>query len=438
MYLVYSIVLTIGFILLLPKFLVDAILKGKYAAGFCERLGFVPNFDSRGKPVVWIHCVSVGEANAARQLAQRIKRDFADHSIVISTTTRTGQQLARTAFGEIADLVFYFPFDWRFAVRRTLSRIKPSVVLLMETEIWMNFIRETHNNGTHLAIVNGRLSERSFKRFTYIKGFMRRVLANLDLAVMQEKADADRLIFLGTPANKVKVSGNLKFDHDLADSEMELTEQLRHRFAPSQATPLIIAASTHSPEEKWMIEAFKNLRGSFPENGPRLMIAPRHPERFAEVLALIEGSGLTWVKRSAPPSERDAAAEVILLDSIGELRSAYPLAEIVFVGGSLIPHGGQSIFEPASAGKAIVTGPHTANFDAAVKEFLNKEAMIHLPSIEESETVKVLTQTFSDLLDNTAKRDLLGRNALATMNNNRGAVVRTVEYLSPLFEAPSK
>ena len=438
MYLVYSIVFTLGFILLLPRFVVDALVKGKYAAGFGQRLGFVPRFDPQGKPVVWIHCVSVGEANAARPLAQRIKRDFPRHSLVISTTTRTGQQLARTAFADIADLVFYFPFDWRFSVRRTLSRIKPSVVLLMETEIWMNFIRETHRSGTPIAIVNGRLSQRSFKRFTYIKGWMRRVLAHIDLAVMQENADAKRIMALGMRASKVKVSGNLKFDHDLAADEIGLTDELRRRFLVRGDEPLIIAASTHAPEEKWILEAFKEVWKSTSNDLPRLMIAPRHPERFAEVAELIKATGFTWVKRSDPESERDAVAEVILLDSIGELRSAYPLAEIVFVGGSLIPHGGQSIFEPASAGKAIVTGPYTVNFDAAVREFLDRGALVQLSAKKEREMVPALTAAITDLLTNAAKRDELGKNALTAMNNNRGAVGRTLEYLSPLLSTSAK
>lgn len=430
MFFVYSIVYSLAFIVLLPRFLFDAIFNGKYAAGFKQRLGYLPSFDNRGKKIVWLHCVSVGETNAARPLAIKIKEDFPNRSLVISTTTRTGQELAKTAFADIADLVFYFPFDWKFTTRKALLHVKPSVVLLMETEIWPNFIRQAYHAGCRVAIVNGRLSERSFSRYSKVKQFMKRILGYLDLALMQENADATRLMSLGIRASKVKVTGNIKFDHELNDNETALTDELRYRFASDR--PIILAASTHSPEETWLLKALKNIRA---ENGSvRLMIAPRHPERFGEVADLIEEGGFTLVRRTDAASPDDKEAEVILLDSIGELRSAYPLAEIVFVGGSLIPHGGQSIFEPAAAGKAIVTGPHTANFDAAVKEFLDKDALIQLPLVADDQIVEKLIETLSDLLANTEERTTLGTCALAVMNNNRGAVGKTVEYLHGVLD----
>jgi len=434
MFLVYSIVYTIGFVVLLPRFLFDAVTKGKYAAGFKQRLGFIPKFDSKGKKVVWLHCVSVGEANAARPLAAKIKENFPDLSLVVTTTTRTGQELAKKVFAGIADLVFYFPFDWKYTVRRTLRHIKPSVILLMETEIWPNFIREAYHNGARLAIVNGRISERSFHRYEKIKKFVKRVLGYLDLALMQENADATRLMSLGARASKVRVTGNLKFDHDLDETETALMAELRKRFAIDDDEPLIIAASTHSPEETWLLEAFKDVWKSSDGNLRRLMIAPRHPERFDEVAEIITKTGFTWVRRSAAETSDDKSAEIILLDSIGELRAAYPLAQLVFVGGSLIPHGGQSVFEPASAGKAIITGPHTANFEAAVSEFLDKNAIIQIPRVDDKKIVSELANVLRDLLSNEKKRSALGSNALSVMAHNRGAVTKTLDYISPLFE----
>lgn len=434
MFFLYSILLTIGFVLLLPRFLFDAVFNGKYAAGFRQRLGFVPKFDAGGAKVIWLHCVSVGEANAARPLAIGIREAFPDARLIVSTTTRTGQQLARTIFADTADLVFYFPFDWKSTVRRSLRRLSPSVVLLMETEIWFNFIRESSRSGARVAIVNGRLSEKSFKRFNYIKSLMRRVLSYLDLAIMQENADAKRLMGLGLRASKVRVTGNLKFDHDLDERESSLTTEFRERFGITLEAPLIIAASTHRAEESWIVEAFKDVWKTSGDNLPRLMIAPRHPERFDEVAEIIKSTGFTWARRSESASPRDKSAEIILLDTIGELRAAYPLAEIVFVGGSLIPHGGQSVFEPAAAGRAIVTGPHTANFDAAVREFLSRDALIQLASAPDNEIVPRLAKVFTELLSDAGRRRFLGSNALAVMKNNRGAVVRTIDHLSPLFE----
>jgi 3-deoxy-D-manno-octulosonic-acid transferase len=434
MFFLYSVVLTLGFVVLLPRFIFDAILKGKYAAGFGQRLGSLPKFDPGGKHVIWLHCVSVGEVNAARGLAKALKTDFPDTKLVVSTTTRTGREVAEGVFATTADLIIYFPFDWRWTVRRALKRIRPSVVLLMETEIWFRFIREANRSGARIAIVNGRLSERSVGRYSYIRGFLKRILSYVDLALMQERADANRLITLGIRASKVRVTGNLKFDHDLTLEENSLTEYFRERFGISPDAPLVLAASTHAPEENILLDVFKHLWKEGTGKLPRLMIAPRHPERFEQVTQAVAASGFTWVRRSEIESSRDKTAEIILLNSIGELRSVYPLAEIVFVGGSIIPHGGQSVFEPAAAGKAIVTGPHTANFAAAVDELLRKDAIRQLSVTKETESVTALTATLRDLLADEHLRERLGSRALNVMESNRGAVAKTVEHVRHLLE----
>ncbi len=436
MFFLYGILLTIAFIVLLPRFLFDAVFNGKYAAGFFQRLGFVPKFDAAGKKVIWLHCVSVGETNAARPLAFGIKKEFPDARLIVSTTTRTGQELAKNIFAEVADLVFYFPFDWKSTVRRSLRRLHPSVILLMETEIWFNFIRETSMSGARIAIVNGRLSERSLRRFAYIRQFMRRILSFLDLALVQEKIDATRLMSLGLRASKVRVTGNLKFDHHLNEQEAELTSEFRERFGITPDAPLIIAASTHAPEEQWITDAFKEVWKSSSEKLPRLMIAPRHPERFAEVAETLEKTGFTWARRSEPALLSDRSVEIILLDSIGELRAAYPLAEIVFVGGSLIPHGGQSVLEPAASARAIVIGPHTHNFDAVVTEFLARRALLQLPDVpEDSKWVEWLSETLGQLLENEDLRHELGENAASTIEAGIGATAETLKHLRPLVDS---
>ncbi|MBP7376767.1 MAG: 3-deoxy-D-manno-octulosonic acid transferase [Pyrinomonadaceae bacterium] len=433
MFFFYSLIYTLGFILLSPRFLFDLVTGGKYASGFAQRLGWLPEFKLDTRPVLWLHCVSVGEANAARPLVESIKTNFPKNRLVISTTTKTGQKLAKEIFADSADAVFFFPFDWRFSVKKALRHYRPSVVMLMETEIWPNFIRETNHAKSRICIVNGRLSERSYTRYARFKTSMRRILGYLDLALMQTNADAKRLMELGIRASKVRVSGNLKFDHNVESTENELTEAFRSRFSISPDAPLIIAASTHQPEEKWILDAFKEVWKNAGERLPRLMIAPRHPERFAEVRALIKNSGFDWACRTEAESSRDKTAEIILLDSIGELRSAYPLAEIVLVGGSLIPHGGQSIFEPAASGRAIITGHNTANFADAVTEFLDKDALLQLNETNDSTVVAKLADAFRELLQFDEKRKTLGTNALAVMNNNRGAAERTIEYLTPLI-----
>ena len=434
MFQIYSFLLTVGFLILSPMLLLR---REKYAAGFWQRLGYLPEFEQDGRPVLWLHCVSVGETNAARPLVTALKKKFPAYRLVVSTTTKTGQELARELFKAEAEVVFYFPFDWRFSVLRALKTFKPNIVLLMETELWFNFIREAGKSGALVTIVNGRLSEKSFKRYLYIKNFMRRVLSRVELALMQEPDDAKRIIKLGMRTAKVKVTGNIKYDQKKALAESDLTEYLRRRFDVSKDAPLIICASTHAPEEKWILEAFKNVFKDSPEKLPRLLIAPRHPERFAEVAALIEQTGFEWTRRSNAESESDAQAEIILLDSIGELRAAYALAEIVFVGGSLIAHGGQSIVEPAAAGKPIVTGFYTMNFAAAVREFIEQNAIIQLPPTDENTIVGELSEVFTTLLRDARLRENLAVNALAAVKNNQGATGRTIENLQSLLQVHS-
>lgn len=429
MFLLYSFLLTLGFVVLLPRFL----FQKKYAAGFRQRFGKLPAFEQNEQPVLWLHCVSVGETNAARPLVKSLKENFPEYRLVVSTTTLTGQTLAKKVFAEDAELVFYFPFDWKFTVHRALKHIKPSVVVLMETELWFNFIRESHKDGAKVIIVNGRLSEKSVRRYGLIPKTMRRVLHHVDLALMQTNTDMKRLLGLGSRGTKVRVSGNMKFDQDFDETESDLTKDLRTRFDFSKDAPLIVAASTHAPEEKWILQAFAEVRKTAKINPPRLLIVPRHPERFAEVENLIKESGFIYTRRSAAVSEKDKNAEIVLLDSIGELRDVYPLAEIVFVGGSLIPHGGQSILEPAIAERAIVTGFYTANFKEIVKEFLAQNALVQLPKLSEKEVVAKLSDAFSDLLKDKEKREKLAKNAFAVMRKNRGATAKTVEYLKTIL-----
>ena len=433
----YSLLLALGFLIMSPLFLLR---REKYASGFNERMGAYPPFTHDGRRVIWLHCVSVGETNAARPLVGEIRRNFPNHRLVVSTTTKTGQELAKKVFAGKADAVVYFPFDFKFSVRRAIEQFKPSLVLLMETEIWPRFIREAKQIGARIAIVNGRLSERSASRYGLVRPFISTVLTDIDLALMQGAADANRLISLGAVAARVAVTGNMKFDLGLEETEQRLTEEIRDRFALDGTRPLIVAASTHDPEERYALEAFCSAAVNA-QPKPRLLIAPRHPERFDAVAKLIdqfrsdpgnEWRPYTFACRSRAESDSDKNADVILLDTVGELRAVYPLAEIVFVGGSLIPHGGQSILEPAAAGKAIITGPHTRNFADAVKVFLANRALIQLPETPKETIVDRLFDAISDLLEDADQRNELGRNARSVIEANRGATRKTIEELKKL------
>lgn len=432
MYFVYSLLLTVGFIVLLPRFLFDAFQHGKYVAGFRERLGKLSGIESHRRPVVWIHCVSVGESQAARPLVRSIRQRFPNHVLVISTTTLTGQNLARELFKHEAARIFYFPFDWRWTVRRALKAINPSAVLIMETELWPGFLLEAHRQGIPVAIVNGRISQQSFRRYKWIRGFVSQVLECLRVGIMQTEADAERIRCLGLPADKVFVSGNLKFDAGAMPSSSTLAGELQRRFNIADAAPLILAASTHAPEERIMLEAFHRLKNSSSQK-IRLLLAPRHPERFADVASLLDDSGLTWTRRSDPSSAIDQTCDAILLDTIGELPAIYSLAAVVFVGGSIANSGGHNILEPAAVGAAIVTGPHTHNFDGIVTVFAENHAIVQLPVLSAGQADSALENVFSELLNDKGHRRELGQRAKHLVAQNQGATERTLDLLEPLL-----
>jgi 3-deoxy-D-manno-octulosonic-acid transferase len=443
LYFLYSILLLIGVVALLPRFLFDAARHGKYAAGFWERLGIVPPVN--GKNVVWLHCVSVGETQAARAVATQLLARFPSITLVVSTTTLTGQRVAREAFGKIAESVFYFPFDWAWTVRRTLRRVNPALVLIMETELWPRFLRECRKSEVAVALVNGRISARSFRNYRRLGNFISRVMNDLSLAAMQTETDAARIEQLGFQRERIVVSGNVKFDIDAEAFDKRLSEELKLRFdLVNQYRPLIVAASTHAPEEKILLEAFQYLdadlkqhaSGSNDKNfAPRLLLAPRHPERFAEIASLIADSNFRFARRSSIADKTDSQCDIILLDSIGELRAIYPHASMVFVGGSITPRGGHNVIEPAAAGCCILTGAHTENFSQIVSTFLDAKAIIQFPPLTPETGAPFIARIFKDLLFDEERRLMLGANARTVIADNRGATARTIEALTPLLNS---
>ena len=427
MYLAYSLLLSLGLLVLIPYFLYQALAHGKYLEGLRQRLGSLSPVDGQQRPVIWLHCVSVGETQAARPLVDRLRKEFPEHALVVSTITRTGQKLAQDVFAPHSDRVFYFPFDWRWSVRRALQAVSPSVVLLMETELWPNFLRECKARAIPVALVNGRISRQSFRRYSSIKFFLRRVFESLSVAVMQSETDAERLQALGMAADRIRTAGNLKFDAGAVASTGEKTAEIRERFGLQSDVPLILAASTHAPEEKIILESFKQISAA------RLMIAPRHPERFAEVASLIQSSGLSWARRTGVPAASDTQANVILLDTIGELPAVYSLATVVFVGGSIVDRGGHNVLEPAAAGVPVVTGAHTHNFHAIVALLNEADAVVQLPPVEGDVASHELTKVLSDLLTNPERRAELSTRATQLIVMNQGAVDRTIKIITPLL-----
>jgi 3-deoxy-D-manno-octulosonic-acid transferase len=369
---------------------------------------------------IWIHAVSVGEVLAARALVAPLKQRFPELKVFLSTTTLTGQAIARSSVRGI-DGLFYAPFDFRSAVRSVLAALEPKLLVLVETELWPNLIHESRRRGVRIAVVNGRLSPRSFARYRWTRTFLKPVLAEIDLFLMQADAHADRIRALGAPPERVRALGNLKFD---ALDVPQPTAALARVAAGVAGRPLWVAGSTVEGEEPLVLAAFRRLRERIPDAA--LLLAPRHPERFALVAALVVAAGLRAVRRSALVDGGWNGHDVLVLDTIGELGQLYPFATVVFVGGSLVAAGGHNVLEPAAAGKAVVVGPHMENFQEIADEFLAERALVQVANAE------ALARETLALFEDQARRVELGARAQALTERNRGALERTLNALAEL------
>jgi 3-deoxy-D-manno-octulosonic-acid transferase len=420
MYALYSALLAIFLLVTLPYWLLQMLRHGKYRAGLSQRLGAVPPQlkASLGSPSIWLHAVSVGEVVAASGVVEELRRQFPSHRILISTTTSTGQKLAARRFGE--ENVFYFPLDFGFAIRPYLEALRPEMVVVAETEFWPNFLRLSRGSGARIAVVNSRISDRSFPGYKRLGFWIPKVLANVDLFLAQTEEDRRRLVEIGAPESSVSVAGNLKFDV-APPKPPAIVSSLRASL--QQAGPVLVCGSTLEDEEGSLLSAFRNILANHPQ--ALMILAPRHPERFTEVAALVETLDFRLVRRSLWSGE-PLAGSVFLVDTIGELAALYSLATIAFVGGSLVPRGGHNILEPALYGVPIVTGNHYENFREIVNFFLSRDAVRVVGFAE-------LPLVFMELIENNGEREKIGNNALAALESQRGATRRTVEALVQLM-----
>ena len=450
MYFFYSLVTAIGAILAAPYFLIQGLRRSKHLHNLTERFGKLPVLvhagANSGPGAIWIHAVSVGETLAALRLVRQLKERFPDRRLAFSTTTATGQQLARERLGADA-AVFYFPFDWSFAVRRAFRAVRPSVVVILETEIWPNFLRVASSSRVPVVFVNGRLSERSFRRYRrgfawigfFLRPFLRRVFSTASLFLMQSKEDAGRLLSLGAPVGKVHVSGNLKYDQELA-SPSPLTDWLEAEVRRGERRPLVVAGSVVAHEEPLILIAFGILQGEW--RRALLVLAPRKPERFEAAADFINESHRKFIRRSAlsaqpsspdPPGLKSVLpddASVVLLDSVGELAGLYRAADAVFVGGSLVPSGGHNILEPAAFAKVPVFGPSMENFREVAANFLAAGAAIQVDSPED------LGVAWIELVKDAARREQMGAAAQHLVESSRGATARALESISRFLAQP--
>lgn len=366
MYFLYSLLLITWGFLLLPFFLYRAFRYQKRLPGLAQRMGRLPDsLKYDGREVLWFHSCSVGETLSLQGLIPLMREQLPETRFVFSTITKTGRQVAMQNFADRDQgNVFYFPIDFAFVARRVLDWIRPAMIVIVDTEIWPNTIHQASRRGVPVVLVNGRISPSSYRFYRWAKPVLSRIFQNYKILMMQSEEDAVRIREIGAPIEKIAVVGNIKFDCNDSDTslEEELVTDIRESFGLSAVhVPLIVAGSTHPGEEQILLDAFQAVRRSPGLEETRLLIAPRHPERFDDVAQLAVRNGFQ-VQRRTKGRTGPHNPDVLLLDTIGELSAAYRLASIVFIGGTLVRHGGHSIMEPARYSKAIVSGPHMDNF----------------------------------------------------------------------------
>ena len=445
MYFIYSLLMGLVALLLTPYWIVQGLRHGKYFSNLGQRLGFsFPTLSklSENRPgAIWIHAVSVGEALSGITLAKRLKQAYPERPLVMSTTTLTGQALARERM-TFADAIFYFPLDWAFCVRRAMRAVRPSIIVVLETEIWPNLLREARRREVPVVFVSGRISDRSFARYQrffgvfgfFLRPFLRDALANAIAFLMQSERDAERIRSLGAPLERVQVSGNLKYDLELP-APTPISNWLATEAMRGGRSPIIVAGSVVATEEPLALIAFGTLQGE--HRKALLVLAPRKPECFDSAAQFIDDSHRKFIRRSqlpvpgpsqngAPAGEFSIADDVtvILLDSIGELASLYRVADGAFVGGSLVPSGGHNILEPAAFGKIPVFGPSMENFAEIAARFTAAGAAVQVESPEDAGVAWI------EFLRDPERAARMGETARKLVESSRGATDRAIAEIA--------
>jgi 3-deoxy-D-manno-octulosonic-acid transferase len=441
MYQLYSFLLVIWGFLLLPFFIYSSWRRRKHIDGLAQRFGTLPaHLRSDGRLTIWFHACSVGETLSLEPLVEEMHRRFPEIRFLFSTITATGQAVARQRFESYgAGNTFYFPVDLGSIAGRVLDWIRPAMLVIIDTEIWPNVLRQSCVRGIPVVLANGRISAESFRHYRRARPLLKHVFQNYRILMMQSEEDAARIVAMGAPRDKVVVGGNIKFDRDrIGKKEPEAIERgLQADFGLGELNaPLIVAGSTHPGEEEVLLDVLRSIRETSEFKQTRLLLAPRHPERFEEVAGLAARRGFK-VRRRSGGAGHALDEEVFLLDTLGELSSAYRFATVAFVGGTLINHGGHSIMEPALHSKPIVIGPSMYNFRSIADEFRSRGALRQITAGPENRTMQKnqLQDVFLQLLQNPGERDALGRIASSILESNRGATRRISDTLASILEA---
>ncbi len=417
MYILYNLILIVITIVLSPYILFKLITVPKYRGGISQKLGRVRKGVLRvlnNTRPIWVHAVSVGEVMAAHPLIRDLRKKYPNRKFILSTVTVTGHYTAKQRVPE-ADAVFYFPFDYPWIVRRVIRMINPAIVLIAETEIWPNFFRELNRQGIPSALINGRISPKSYGNYLKFKGFFTQVFEQVTLFCMQSEEDAARIKDIGASADKVRITGNLKFDQKIPTAQQKPVT-----IAPGRK--VITAGSTHRGEEAILIDIYSRLRKKYPDLV--LIIAPRHPERFNEVSGLITSAGYECQRRTRI---KGSVKDVVLLDTIGELRAFYSLCDIAFVGGSLVKVGGHNLLEPAAMKKPVIFSSYMFNFKEISEALIQAGGGIMVKDKEE------LYSKLDSLLADKELAGSIGEKAFKVIAANSGATARTIDAVHGLI-----
>lgn len=426
-YWVYTILAVLAFLLALPYMMVRMLLTGRYREAFWQMLGFWPQEAVEkldGKGCIWIHAVSVGEAVAASAIIKELRKICPQEKIMVSAATETGQRMARKII-EDADLFIYFPLDYPWLARKALKLFRPKLFVMVETELWPNFLRQSKKAGVTNLMVNGRISDKSLRQYRrldkFFGGIFQDMLSKLTFFSMQSEVDSEHILALGADPKKVLVTGNTKFDQSYGNLTQGEKIDFLKQFGLAEEQPIFVVGSTHKGEEEAVLECFREIKKQYPDY--RMILAPRHLPRVGEVENLCLQSGFNPVRRTGLPENKDRVKDIIILDTIGELGKVYGLGEIVYVGGSLVATGGHNLLEPAAQGKPIFFGPHMDNFKETTQLVLTHQAGVQVPDQQE------LTKTILEFLAEPEKLKIMGQAAWQMVEENKGASQKNAQII---------
>ena len=428
MHFIYNILTVVIVMLAIPVFIMRLIREKGFGQRLRQSFGFLPRMDIEpvaGKKCIWLHAASVGEIVAASPIIKEIRRQFPDKAILVSVVTATGYSMAKRIITD-ADSIIFFPLDLPVISYQVVKRIRPSVFLLVETELWPNFLKAARHFSIPVMMVNGRISDKSVGHYRYLHTVLKSMLDTVNTFCMQSKIDAEYIVRLGADPKRVVVTGNTKFDQNYTNVTQDEKQLICEQMGFAAGGPIIVAGSTHNGEEEILLVALKNVRKSFPD--AKLIIAPRDIMRVDEIISLAASFGFLAKRRTILLEKTNQDHDIVLLDTIGELGKIYSVGTIIYVGGSLVERGGHNILEPAAHGKPILVGPHMFNFKDTYALFSNRKACITV------DNAVTLAEKILYILNNEQVEEYMSHETLAIIDENRGAACKSMRYLQEILD----